>query len=215
MRLSRIIMALTVGLAVLAVPTAAGAAQPQPTPGTGTPQPPVYPPGGTPTPTLTVTPPTVVVGQTATLIGRGWGPGETVIITVSTSPLAAAVPGADQARRSDGEIVAMAPVSFQQAPQPNPRTLEVTADDDGYFRTTYTPRHHGTYTFRAEGQTYHRVATATLTVLKKHTPPLPVTGDSLSTPMKFGGGLVGAGAVLLLLSLVWRKRHRFGMGAAR
>ena len=30
--------------------------------------------------------------------------------------------------------------------------------------------------------------------------------------MKFGGGLVGAGAVLLLLSLVWRKRHRFGMG---
>ncbi|MGC5331773.1 hypothetical protein [Micromonospora sp. DT62] len=213
MRLSRIIMALTVGLAVLAVPTAAGAAQPQPTPGTGKPQPPVYPPGGTPT--LTVKPPTVVVGQTATLIGKGWGPGETVIITVSTSPLAAAVPGADQARRSDGEIVAMAPVSFQQAPQPNPRTLEVTADDDGYFRTTYTPRHHGTYTFRAEGQTYHRVATATLTVLKKHTPPLPVTGDSLSTPMKFGGGLVGAGAVLLLLSLVWRKRHRFGMGAAR
>ena len=30
MRLSRIIMALTVGLAVVAVPTAAGAAQPQP-----------------------------------------------------------------------------------------------------------------------------------------------------------------------------------------
>ncbi|MFG1891385.1 hypothetical protein ACGFIR_26375 [Micromonospora sp. NPDC049051] len=214
MRLSRIIMALTVGLAVLAAPTAAGAAQPQPAPGTGTPQPPVYPPGGTPT--LTVIPPTVVVGQTATLIGRGWKSGETVIITVSTSPLAAAVPGADQARRSNGEMVAMAPVSFQRAPQPNPRTLEVTADDNGYFRTTYTPRHHGTYTFRAEGQTPPRqVATATLTVLKKHTPGLPVTGDSLSTPMKFGGGLVGAGAVLLLLSLVWRKRHRFGMGAAR
>ncbi|RLK25977.1 hypothetical protein DER29_3994 [Micromonospora sp. M71_S20] len=213
MRLSRIIMALTVGMAVLAAPTAAGAAQPQPAPGTGTPQPPVYPPGGTPT--LAVSPPTVVVGQTVTLIGSGWGPGETVIITVSTSPLAAAVPGADQARRSNGEMVAMAPVSFQRAPQPSPRTLTVVADALGNFRTTYTPRHHGTYTFRAEGQTFDRVATATLTVLKKHAPPLPVTGDSLSTPMKFGGGLVGAGAVLLLLSLVWRKRHRFGMGAAR
>ncbi|MEU4773713.1 hypothetical protein [Micromonospora sp. NPDC023644] len=213
MRLSRIIMALTVGVAVLAAPTAAGAAQPQPAPGTGTPQPPVYPPGGDPT--LAVSPPTVVVGQTATLIGKGWGPGETVIITVSPPPFAAAVPGADQARRSNGELVAMAPVSFQRAPQPSPRTLTVTADGRGEFRTTYTPRHHGTYTFRAEGQTYHRVATATLTVLKKHAPPLPVTGDSLSTPMKFGGGLVGAGAVLLLLSLVWRKRHRLGMGAAR
>lgn len=212
MRLSRIIMALTVGMAVLAAPTAAGAAQPQPAPGTGTPQPPVYPPGPA---TLAVSPTTVVVGQTATLIGSGWAPGETVVITVSTSPLAAAVPGAEQARRSTGETIAMAPVSFQQAPQPSPRTIVVTADGEGEFRTTYTPRHHGTYTFRAEGQTSRQVATATLIVLKKHAPPLPVTGDSLSTPMKFGGGLVGAGAVLLLLSLVWRKRHRFGMGAAR
>ncbi|MER7420636.1 hypothetical protein ABT346_28280 [Micromonospora peucetia] len=214
MRLSRIIMALTVGMAVLAAPTAAGAAQPQPTPGTGTPQPPVYPPGGG-IPTLAVSPPTIVVGQTATLIGSGWTPGETVIITVSTSPLAAAVPGADQARRSNGETVAMAPVSFQRAPQPSPTTLVVTADGDGNFRTTYKPRHHGTYTFRAVGQTSDQVATATLTVLKKHQGSLPVTGDSMSTPMKFGGGLVGGGAVLLLLSLVWRKRHRFGVGAAR
>ncbi|MEV4662916.1 hypothetical protein AB0J85_13290 [Micromonospora echinofusca] len=212
MRLSRIIMALTVGMAVLAAPTAAGAAQPQPAPGTGTPQPPVYPPGPA---TLAVSPPTVFVGQTATLIGSGWTPGETVIITVSTSPLAAAVPGAEQARRSNGEMVAMAPVSLQRAPQPSPSTIVVTADGAGNFRTTYTPRHPGRYTFRAVGQTSDQVATATLTVLKKHAPPLPVTGDSLSTPMKFGGGLVGAGAVLLLLSLVWRKRHRFGMGAAR
>ncbi|MEH1101605.1 hypothetical protein [Micromonospora sp. CPCC 205561] len=210
MRLSRIIMALTVGLAVLAAPTAAGAAQPQPAP--GSPQPPVYPPGPA---TLAVSPPTVLVGETATLIGSGWAPGETVIITVTTSPLAAAVPGADRARRSNGDLVAMAPVSLQRAPQPSPSTLVVTADAAGNFRTTYTPRAPGRYTFRAVGQTSGKVATATLTVLKKHQPPLPVTGDSLSTPMKFGGGLVGAGAVLLLLSLVWRKRHRFGMGAAR
>ncbi|MEU5950251.1 hypothetical protein ABZ793_32565 [Micromonospora sp. NPDC047465] len=204
-------MALAVGLAVVAAPSAAGAAQPQPAPGDT--QPPPYVPGPA---TLAVSPTTVVVGQTATLIGTGWTPGETVVITVSTSPLAAAVPGAEQARRSNGEMVAMAPVSFQQAPQPSPRRLEVTADGEGEFRTTYTPRHHGTYTFRAVGQTSGQVATAKLVVLKKHAPaPLPVTGDSLSTPMKFGGGLVGAGAVLLLLSLVWRKRHRFGMGVAR
>ncbi|SCL71767.1 hypothetical protein [Micromonospora peucetia] len=212
MRLSRIIMALTVGLAVLAAPTAAGAAQPQPTPGTGTPQPPPYAPGPA---TLAVSPPTVVVGQTATLIGSDWTPGGTVTITVSTSPLAAAVPGADQARRSNGETVAMAPVSFQRAPQPNPTRWEVVADGDGEHRSTYTPREPGTYTFRAVGETPDQVATATLTVLKKHQAPLPVTGDSMSTPLKFGGGLVGAGAVLLLLSLVWRKRHRFGVGAAR
>ncbi|MGW4499647.1 hypothetical protein ACWENR_13685 [Micromonospora sp. NPDC004336] len=213
MRLSRIIMALTVGLAVLAAPTAAGAAQPQPAPGTGTPQPPVYPPG-TGVATLTVRPSTIVVGETATLIGTGWTPGETVIITVSTSPLAAAVPG-QQARRSTGETVAMAPVSFQQAPQPDRDTIVVTADANGEFRTTYKPRHPGTYTFRAEDEAEEQSATATLTVLKKHQAPLPVTGDSLGTPMKVGGGLVGAGAVLLLMSLVWRKRHRLGMGAAR
>ncbi|MER7334441.1 MULTISPECIES: hypothetical protein [unclassified Micromonospora] len=212
MRLSRIIMALAVGLAVVAAPSAAAAAQPQPAPGDT--QPPPYVPGPA---TLAVSPTTVVVGQTCTLIGTGWTPGETVVITVGTTPLAAAVPGVEQARRSNGELVAMAPVSYQQAPQPNPRRWEVTADGEGNFRTTYTPRHHGTYTFRAEGETSDRVATATLTVLKKDSPapPLPVTGDSLSTPMKFGGGLVGAGAVLLLLSLAWRKRHRLGMGAAR
>ncbi|MFG3698248.1 hypothetical protein ACGF5C_10065 [Micromonospora sp. NPDC047620] len=211
MRLSRIIMALAVGLAVVAAPSAAAAAQPQPAPGDT--QPPPYVPGPA---TLAVSPTTVVVGQTATLIGTGWTPGETVVITAGTAPLAAPVLGTEQARRSNGEMVAMAPVSFQQAPQPNPRRWEVTADDEGEFRTTYTPRHHGTYTFRAVGESSEKVATATLTVLKKHSPaPLPVTGDSLSTPMKFGGGLVGAGAVLLLLSLVWRKRHRFGMGVAR
>ncbi|MEU6075027.1 hypothetical protein [Micromonospora sp. NPDC047074] len=212
MRLSRIIMALAVGLAVAAMPTAAGAAQPQPQPSPSETQPPPYPPGPA---TLAVNPSTVVVGQTTALIGSGWMPGETVEITVSTSPLAAGVPGADRARRSNGDTIAMVPVSFHQAPQPNPRYLEVTADSEGKFRTTYTPRHHGTYTYRAEGETSRRVATATCVVLKKHETPLPVTGSSLSTPMKFGGGLVGAGAVLLLVSLVWRKRHRFGAGTAR
>ncbi|RKN40685.1 hypothetical protein [Micromonospora endolithica] len=214
MRLTRIIMALTVGLAVVAVPTAAGAAQPQPQPPvvTATPQPPVYPPGPA---TLTVNPPTVTVGTTVQLVGSGFLPGETVNISYTTTPFAAGVPGADRARRSDGSAVAMAPVSFQQAPTPTSGTLVATAGPDGTFTIPFTPYYPGKYTFTAVGATSGKVATATLIVLKKKQPPLPVTGDSLGTPMKVGGGLVGAGAVLLLLSVAWRKRHRFGIGTTR
>ena len=92
MRLSRIIMALTVGLAVLAVPTAAGAAQPQPPATTSTPQPPPdYPPA---TPSLTANPTTITIGETVVLTGTGFGPNEIVDIDVTVAPLAAAVPGA-------------------------------------------------------------------------------------------------------------------------
>ncbi|MCM0673938.1 hypothetical protein NCC78_04360 [Micromonospora phytophila] len=210
MRLSRIIMALTVGLAVVAVPTAA-AAQPQPQPSpttTGTPQPPLYPPGPA---TLTVSPATVLVGETVQLVGTGFAPNEFVDISVSITPLAVAAP-ADRARRSNGETVAMAPVSFQRAPY---TTIEARADGNGSFTVSFTPRRPGKYTFTAVGRSSGKVATAVLTVLKKHQPPLPVTGSSLSTPLKVGGGLVGAGAVLLLMTLVWRKRQRFGLGDAR
>ncbi|MGN9813486.1 hypothetical protein ACTMSW_29580 [Micromonospora sp. BQ11] len=213
MRLSRIIMALTVGLAVIAVPTAAGAAQPQPQPPvTGTPQPPVYPPGPA---TLTVNPPSVVVGTTVQLVGTGFLPGETVVITYTSTAFAAGVGGADRARRSDGSTVAMAPVSFQQAPGGRSGTLTATAGPDGTFSVPFTPQYPGKYRFTAVGQTSGKVASATLIVLAKKQPGLPVTGDSVGTPMKLGGGLIGAGAVMLLLSLAWRRRHRFGMGAAR
>ena len=78
MRLSRIFMALTVGLAVAAVPTAAGAAQPQP---------PVYPPT---TPSLTVTPPTIRLGGTFTLRGEGFAAGAVAIsVAISGNPNAA------------------------------------------------------------------------------------------------------------------------------
>jgi hypothetical protein len=207
MRLSRIIMALTVGLAVVAVPTAAGAAQPQPQPSptiTDTPQPPPYPPAAA---KLTVSRPTICPGESVVLTGTGFGPNETVDIAVTVAPLAAPAAGQAPARRSDGSTVAMAAVAYQAS-----GTLTFTAHTDGQGRFTksYTPSVRGLLTFTATGRESGRTATTQLRVLDKCQPPLPVTGDSIGTPMKLGGGLVGAGAIMLLLTMAWRRRQRFG-----
>ncbi|MET8092470.1 hypothetical protein [Micromonospora sp. NPDC005220] len=210
MRLSRIIMALTVGLAVVAVPTAAGAAQPQPTPSATTDptQPPPYPPG-TGVASLTVNQPTIFLGETVVLTGTNFGPNETVDITVTVTPLAAPAGGAAPARRSDGSTVAMAPVAYQASA---PLNFTVFTDAQGRFTKSYKPSVTGLLTFTATGRESGRTASTELRVLPKKQ-PLPVTGDSLGTPMKLGGGLVGAGAIMLLLTLAWRRRQRFG-GAA-
>ncbi|MDG4757951.1 hypothetical protein [Micromonospora sp. WMMD710] len=208
MRLSRIIMALTVGLAVVAVPTAAGAAQPQPAPSATTdpPQPPPYPPTG---PSLTVNRPTIFLGETVVLTGTGFGPNETVDIVVSVTPLAAPAAGQAPARRSDGTTVAMAPVAYQASA---PLSFTAFTDAQGRFTKSYKPSVTGLLTFTATGRESGRTASTELRVLHKKQ-PLPVTGDSIGTPMKLGGGLVGAGAIMLLLTLAWRRRQRFG-GAA-
>ena len=204
MRLSRIIMALTVGLAVAAVPTAAGAAQPQP---------PVYPPKVA---SLTVSPTTIRLGETFTLRGSSFAPNETVRIDVAISGLPVAAPADGSARRSDGSTVAMAPVAYtpnRAQPQPAPTTFTVTADASGNFTVTYRPTRPGRYTFTATGLTSGRIASATGTVLpprptkSPHHGGLPVTGDSIGTPLKLGGGLAAAGAVLLLASMAWRRRR--------
>ncbi|MEU8071275.1 MULTISPECIES: hypothetical protein [unclassified Micromonospora] len=204
MRLSRIIMALTVGLAVAAVPTAAGAAQPQP---------PVYPPEVA---SLTVSPLAACLGEKFTLQGSNFAPNETVRIDVAISGLPVAAPAEGTARRSDGSTVAMAPVAYtpnRAQPQPAPTTFTVTADASGNFTVTYRPTQPGRYTFTATGLTSGRIASATGTVCppKPTRPPhkggLPVTGDSIGTPLKLGGGLAAAGAVLLLASMAWRRRR--------
>ncbi|MFF0153030.1 hypothetical protein [Micromonospora sp. NPDC005203] len=208
MRLSRIIMALTVGLAVVAVPTAAGAAQPQPTPSATTDptQPPPYPPTN---PSLTVNRPTIFIGETVILTGTGFGPNETVDIAVTVTPLAAPAGGQAPARRSDGTTVAMAPVAYQASA---PLNFTAYTDAQGRFTKSYKPSVTGLLTFTATGRESGRTASTELRVLHKKQ-PLPVTGDSIGTPMKLGGGLVGAGAVMLLLTLAWRRRQRLG-GAA-
>ncbi|WP_433549718.1 hypothetical protein ACQP08_16915 [Micromonospora zamorensis] len=210
MRLSRIIMALTVGLAVVAVPTAAGAAQPQPTPSatatTDPPQPPPYPPAAA---SLTVNRPTIYLGETVILTGTGFGPNETVDIVVTVTPFAAPAGGQAPARRSDGSTVAMAPVAYQASA---PLTFTAYTDAQGRFTKSYKPSVTGLLTFTATGRESGRTASTQLRVLHKKQ-PLPVTGDSMGTPMKLGGGLVGAGAVMLLLTMAWRRRQRLG-GAA-
>ncbi|WP_434739973.1 hypothetical protein [Micromonospora sp. SH-82] len=190
MRLSRIIMALTVGLAVVAVPTVAAAAQPQPTPSVTTQPPTDYPPQP---PVLTVTPTTVYVNETVQLRGAGFGPGEIVDISIQVNPV---LP-----------------------------SITATANGDGRFTRSYTPTIEGTYTFTAVGRDTGRTASTTLRVLKKVKPTpsptkwphkggwLPVTGDDAGTPLKVGGGLVGAGAVLMLLTLAWRRKARMGEGS--
>ncbi|MFI1194738.1 hypothetical protein ACH4T9_15970 [Micromonospora sp. NPDC020750] len=220
MRLSRIIMALTVGLAVVAAPTAAGAAQPQPAPSpSGPQQPPQYPPQP---PALTVSSSTIVLGQTVTLTGAGFGPNESVGHAVATTPLAAGLPGQAPARRSDGSTVAMAPVAYQAAA---PLRFTVKANAEGEFSVRYTPSVTGRLTFTAVGATTGWTATATLTVLPRHEPTptptrkphggLPVTGDSIGTPLAVGGGLLGVGVVLTIAGLAWRRRNRFGTGSTR
>ncbi|MEH1056730.1 hypothetical protein V6U89_16180 [Micromonospora sp. CPCC 206171] len=216
MRLSRIIMALTAGLAVVLAPTAAGAAQPQPA--LGAPQPP--PDDYVPKPgCLKVNRTTIKIGETVVLRGTGFGPNQTVDIDVSLTPLAASIPGQAPARRSDGSTVAMAAVAF---PQPAPGNLTAETNAAGQFTVSFRPTEIGNYTFTAAGCKF----SAFLKVLprKKHDGghdgrhdgrQLPVTGDSMGTPLKVGGGLVGAGAVLMLGSLVWRRRNRFGMGSPR
>ncbi|MGI5520781.1 hypothetical protein ACQEUX_07480 [Micromonospora sp. CA-259024] len=208
MRLSRIIMALTVGLAVVAVPTAAGAAQPQPAPTATTdpPQPPPYVPAP---PSLTVNRPTIFIGETVVLTGTGFGPNETVDISVTVTPLAAPAGGQAPARRSDGSTVAMTPVAYQASA---PLHFTAYTNGQGRFTKSYKPSVTGLLTFTATGRESGRTASTELRVLHKKQ-PLPVTGDSLGTPMKLGGGLVGAGAVMLLLTLAWRRRQRLG-GAA-
>ncbi|MEH1165852.1 hypothetical protein V6V47_10760 [Micromonospora sp. CPCC 205539] len=209
MRLSRIIMALAVGLAVVAVPTAAGAAQPQPTPSATTdpPQPPPYPPAAA---QLTVNRPTIYLGETVTLTGTGFGPNETVDIVVSVAPLAAPAAGQAPARRSDGSTVAMAPVAFHASAAPS---FTAFTNAEGRFTRNYKPTVEGLLTFTATGRESGRSASTELRVLPPRQ-PLPVTGDSLGTPMKLGGGLVAAGALMLLMTLAWRRRQRLG-GAAR
>lgn len=102
----------------------------------------------------------------------------------------------------------MAPVAYQASA---PLNFTARTNYQGRFSKSYRPSVTGLLTFTA-GRESDRSASTELRVLHKKQ-PLPVTGSSLSTPMKLGGGLVGAGAVMLLLTLAWRRRQRFG-GAA-
>jgi hypothetical protein len=195
MRLSRIITALLAGLAVAGAPTAAGAAQPA--------APPSYPPTA---PSLTLSDNAVVVGQTVRLFGRGFGSNEDVEIRVTRTPLAARAPGGQPAGRNPGTTVAMVPVAYQlPSKQPQP-SLAARTDAAGNFTTTYRATEVGEFTFVATGLSSGRTASATLVVLGA--PPLPVTGSDIGPQLAVGGGLLLTGVLLLMLTVVWRRRSR-------
>jgi hypothetical protein len=212
MRLSRIIMALTVGLAVVSAPSAAGAAQPAPP----------YAPGP---PSLVVVPPTIVVGETTRIICNGFTPSSTVQIDVSTLPQAAGLSVQQGQRRGDGGAPAMVPVAYQpEEPVYSGPHFTVQTDAEGHYSGLYRPTEAGRYMITAIDPSGRSVS-ATLTVLAASPSPkpsdddhdggLPVTGSSLSTPLAIGGGLVGVGVVLMLAGLAWRNRGRFRFGSAR
>lgn len=208
MRLSRIISAFVIGLAVACAPAAAGAAQPVP---------PEYPPQP---PSLTLSEATVTVGEEVTIYGSGFGSGEFVTIRITVANLAVSQLGGEVARIGDGSTVAMVPVS-QVLTNRSPHRIRVRAEADGSWEVEYTPRRPGIHTFTATGETTGRTATATLTVLprvgkdwdKDHGGKLPVTGSPVNEQVALGGGLLAGGALLVGLTWAWRRRSRSDQAA--
>ncbi|WP_341716046.1 hypothetical protein QQG74_18665 [Micromonospora sp. FIMYZ51] len=171
--------------------------------------------------------PTIFVGETVDIIGRNFGPNEIVDIVLIRRPLdgaggggggavgvVVAAPGGDP----DGDW------NGDQGRRPDDGgsdriRLTARTDSQGNFRIPFTPKRAGIYTITATGRTSGRTASTELRVLPRHHKPphkpphhLPVTGSSLETPIKVGGGLVGVGTILLLGTMLWRRRSRFGAG---
>jgi hypothetical protein len=192
MRLSRIITAVAVGVAVIGVPSAAGAAQPftpqpplptesqqSPLPSPPTePQQPSYPPQG---PALTATDLTVVVGGPTTLIGTGFRPGELVRLTFTLVSTPTPVPTTTDGGNGDGNTAQ--PTDPAVLPP-----ITVRADSGGAFRRTVRFPVTGDIRVVARGLRSGRTASAVVTVTGTQPsglpgqdggqPPLPVTGGS-------------------------------------
>ncbi|MBE1490153.1 hypothetical protein [Plantactinospora soyae] len=197
MRLSRIIGSAVATLATVGAFAIAGmpaAAQPLPQP----PYPPVPP-------SLTVSDPTVVAGTAFTVFGRGYGGNELVRLDFAFGPIAlGAQPAADT-----GGVGAMLPVARQAAPvHTDPRSgLTVRANVTGEFSVRLRFNRTGTLTITGTGLTTGRVASTTVTIVLAQ-PPLPVTGSETGSQIAVGTMLLIAGALLVLVAVVWRSRSR-------
>ncbi|MFB9237748.1 hypothetical protein ACFFWC_19670 [Plantactinospora siamensis] len=254
MRLSRIMIAITAGVALWGVPTAAGAAQPftpqpsEPTPttppATVTPQPPAYPPTE---PSLTSPDPTVLAGDPVTIVGNNFGANELVRLTFSVLPTAAgpagpAAPAVAPAPPANGGVGAMAPLAdgpgdgrhspwpwptrTHHSPSPSPtntgdggycrgshrlpRPITVRADGDGHFTTVVRICRTGSIQVTATGLRTGDTASLVLTIFPRGAgsgSPLPVTGGSIVPQLTFGVAAVVLGALLILLTVVLRRRR--------
>jgi LPXTG-motif cell wall-anchored protein len=154
-----------------------------------------YPPAE---PMLTVFPATVIVGDSVTVEGSGFGPGENVQITVSTNAQAAPQPQ----ESGSAELIAMVPVAAVSAQA----SQAVTADGGGGFTTPVTLTQVGTATITATSES-GLSASAVVNVVPS-AEGLPETGNATSRLLTVGGGVVALGSALLLGLLLWRRRDR-------
>ncbi|MFU8851204.1 hypothetical protein ACNAW0_09510 [Micromonospora sp. SL1-18] len=229
MRPSRIIMALTVGLAVAAVPTAAGAAQPQP---------PAYPPVQA---SLSIDKKARVESDCRNKCENDGfaAKGDEIFYTYRvTNTGTVTITNVAVDDPTAGPVVCnsttLAPGTSTDCHAVNPHV--VTKADVKKGKVVNTARatgkfddqtvvsdpdtvticiRHGKFDHRKDGKFDHD-KDGKFDHDKdqhKHGKELPVTGSSLTTPMKLGGGLAGAGTLLVLLSAAWRRRGRFGMGS--
>lgn len=155
-----------------------------------------YPPAQ---PTLTVDDTLVVSGDTVTVVGTGFAPGEDVQITVTVNAQAAPQFQAG----GSGEGIAMVPVAAVAAQT----SQVVTANADGGFTADVTLTLVGQDTITATGLESGRSASVVVTVVPP-TPGLPKTGNSTSRLLAVGGGVIALGSALLLGLLLWRRRDR-------
>jgi hypothetical protein len=191
MRLSRIISALVGVLAIAALPATAAQAQlPYP------PQPPA----------LSLSQSTITVGDSVTIIGRGFGAIELADISMTFRPLAAGVGGAGRSRDGGGRATTLTPVVYEM-PGPVKQALadQVTTDGEGTFSKTLRIDQTGVATIVATGRLSGHSATAVLTVMPAGS-LLPRTGSDLARQVMIGSLLVAAGGLLVLLTIFWRRR---------
>jgi hypothetical protein len=181
MRTVRILASLAVAaLGLLVLPTAA-TAEP-------------YPIG---TPLLTVDRPTIIVGETVTVFGSGYGANDTVTVTTVTNT----------ALRPAGS--AMVPVAYEAAQRR--AAVVVIADANGDFSVQLTLDQIGNVVITASGLPSGSVASVTVRVLPRG---LPVTGQN-GGPLRIaliGSAVAAVGVVLVVL--VRSRRRRAGIHSA-
>jgi len=151
-------------------------------------------------PTLSLSAGTVVVGNSVTLTGSGFDPGEEVAIDVSYGPATAlrfTPDGADQAEPIATALVARS--------VPALAALSVTTDADGDFSATVTLTETGRATITVTGQTSGMSGSVVVTVVAD-ADALPTTGSSSGGLIWTGVALIGGGSLLLGTLLV--RRHR-------
>ena len=146
---------------------------------------------------------------TVTIFGQGYGTEADRIEEVDiTFALQAAAAGRVAVREDTGATLAMVPVAYQAAPP----ALAATTNAAGRFEITFDADWPGVWRITATGRESGVSSSTLLTVASRQ---LPVTGgSSLGTQIGIGAGLLALGMVLIMLTVVRRRRNGLRAGAA-